>query len=315
MSQFTKALNVDPLSSLTRLSPTVYYYDPINTVVSNGSPTVHQETRATKEGIPTSSSPAPKIIVLFTWMSARPVHILKYLSSYQTLYPTSRIIIVRSSPADLIWRSADAQRRRLDPAVSAILCHPNAAERSDPEILLHLFSNGGCSQLLPLLDSYRQQMSNSFPPHIKILDSCPGHGNFKEALNSLSASFPQSQPLYTMLYGALYLLLGIYLISFNLFDITNPIERIQQALNDTDSSKNERARCYIYGDADKMVRWRDVEAHAEDARQKGLVVRTERFGGSGHVAHARQGGGARYWKIVDGMWRGRQDRHEGAKVC
>lgn len=99
--------------------------------------------------------------------------------------------------------------------------------------------------------------------------------------------------------------MGVYFSMLICFGIVNPIERIRHALNDTESVRNERGRCYIYGDADNMVHWVDVEAHAKDARQKGLAMRTERFEGSGHVAHARQGGGARYWSIIDEMWRGR----------
>lgn len=310
MSRFTKG-QVDPLSSLTRLSPSVYVYDPINTaVVYHDSTTVRQEITASKETITTSSSAAPKIVVLFTWMSAHSVHIVKYLSGYQVLYPTSRILIIRSSPADFIWRSANSQRRRADPAVSAILSHCTVDEDSDPEILLHLFSNGGSSQLLPLLDAYRAQISISFPAHVKILDSCPGRGTFKESIHALSASFPKSQPLRILLLGLLYLLMSVYFIILATCGITNPIERIRQALNGTASWKNEKGRCYIYGDADKMVRWCDVEDHAEEARQKGLAVRTEKFGGSGHVAHVREGDGARYWRIVDEMWRGRQGEFE-----
>lgn len=64
----------------------------------------------------------------------------------------------------------------------------------------------------------------------------------------------------------------------------------------------------MYGDADRMVNWRDVEAHAAEARgrggEMGQEVRMERFGGSGHVGHVRKDG-ERYWGIVGEMWKER----------
>lgn len=53
-----------------------------------------------------------------------------------------------------------------------------------------------------------------------------------------------------------------------------------------------------------MVRWRDVEAHAVEARERGCRVRRERFGETGHCAHVREGGGGRYWGVVKGVWEG-----------
>lgn len=298
----------DPLSSMTRLSPSVYLYDPTNTDISSSSTNLGQETRASKQTATTSSPAAPKVIVLCTWMSAHPVHISKYITGYQTHYPASRIVIIQSSPADLFWRSASAQRRRVNAAVSAILIHCSYTKDPKTEILLHVFSNGGCSQLLCLLEMYRQRTCYAFPSHVKILDSCPGRGTFKKAISALAVSLPKSQPLYSIFLGLLYLAMSVYFIITISIGITNPIEHLRQALNDVKSMKNERSRCYIYGDADRMVDWHDIEAHAEDARQKGFATRTERFEGSGHVAHVRQGGGARYWSIVDEMWRGRQGK-------
>ncbi len=304
----TTAQPDDTLSSMTRLSPSVYLHDPTNTDISSSSTNSRQEPKVSKDTITTSSSAAPKLIVLCTWMSAHPVHMSKYITGYQTHYPNSRIVIIQSSPADFFWRSASAQRRRVDPAVSAIHNYCDYAKDSETEILLHIFSNGGCHQLLRLLGTYRQRTSYAFPSHVKILDSCPGRGTFKKSISPLALSLPKSQPLYSILLGLLYLAMSVYFIITISLGLINPIEHLRQVLNDPESMKNERNRCYIYGDADKMVDWHDIAAHAEDARQKGFPRRIERFEGSGHVAHVRQGGGARYWSIVDEMWQGRQGK-------
>lgn len=299
MSQSPKVSASDALTSLTKVSPSVYLYDP-------------EENGRVRENNVASSSTAPTVIVLFTWMSAHPVHITKYLTAYQTHYPTSRILIVRSEPADIIWRSNGTQRRRIDPAVSAILSHCTSDRDSKPEILLHLFSNGGSSQSLALMDAYRSQGLNAFPAHVKILDSCPGRGTFKESMTAMSISLPKSQPLRIVSLGLLYLLMCTYFAVCFIFGITDPIERIRQDLNDRNSWTNERRRCYIYGEADKMVRWRDVEAHAEEAQSLGLAVGTEKFENSRHCAHVRVGGGKRYWEIVDQVWQAGQRQAMGS---
>ena len=60
-------------------------------------------------------------------------------------------------------------------------------------------------------------------------------------------------------------------------------------------------RLYLYSQADEMVPWMEVEAHAEEARKAGLDVRMERFGGSAHVAHVRTDP-ERYWGVVKKVW-------------
>lgn len=301
MSPSSEAPALDTLSSLQQLSPCVYLHDPINSVVSGEITATSFTQSETPTTIPQSS--APKLIILSMWMTAHPHNIFKYVSGYQDLYPTSRIIVIRSSSGDWLWRSTNTRCRRVDPAVSAILAFCTATKKSDPEILLHLFSNGGSHQSTALLTAYGKTMSSSLPPHVKILDSCPGRGTFAESLKSLSAPLPRIQPLRAILVGILYVLLGIYCLVCIVLGMPDAIERVRQILNDRELFENETRRCYIYSDADDMVSWRDIEAHAEDARQKGFVVQTEKFQGSAHCQHIRVEGG-KYWGIVNDVWRG-----------
>ena len=72
--------------------------------------------------------------------------------------------------------------------------------------------------------------------------------------------------------------------------------------------KSESSRCYIYSESDFMVGWRDIEDHAIDAADKGFTVQSEKFDGSGHCAHVRVAGGAKYWAVVDRLWQGSRGR-------
>ena len=288
----------NPLASLRKLSPSVYLYEPPKT---RDAPVAH--TRVTH----VTSSSAPKLIILVTWMSANPLHISKYVLGYQSRYPSSRILLIGSSIPDLFYRSTQTQRLRITPAVSAIISLSTAITNADPEILLHVFSNGGSHQTRNLCLAYSETTSHPFPPHVTIFDSCPGRATFQRSVLALSASLPSVQPLRLLLLLLIYVVISVYWIIFIPLGIPDPVERIRRALNDEVMMQNERSRCYIYSEADLMVGWDDVEAHARDAAAKGLVVRTAKFHESGHCAHVRVGGGDRYWAIIAKMWRGAEE--------
>ena len=134
-----------------------------------------------------------------------------------------------------------------------------------------------------------------------LFDSCPGSGTFKRSVVALTSSLPSSPPLRAMLIVLIYILVSFSWIIYVTLAIPDPIERIRQALNDTELMDGEAMRCYIYSYADPMVDWRVVKAHARDAVRRGFDVRREQLEESGHCAHVRVGGGTKYWAIVNDM--------------
>ncbi|KAL9033788.1 MAG: hypothetical protein Q9214_007343 [Letrouitia sp. 1 TL-2023] len=255
------------------------------------------------------SLPAPELIVLSTWMSAHPLHISKYILRYRTLYPSAALLLIRSSPSDFIFRRNSTQYRNLAPAVSKILAigarDPDAPPTlSDPQLIIHTFSNGGNLQTVNLIRSYRQSTAQPFPPHIKIFDSCPGKATARGSVRALSSALPVHPLLRLPVRLYIYFLVAVYWVMFVPLRLPEPIETNRAAFNDKELMQGEKGRCYVYSDADMMVDWHDVESHVAEARLKGFAVRAERFEGSGHCAHARVGGGDRYWRIVGEMWEG-----------
>ena len=119
----------NPFPGLNQVSPSTYYYQPSKT---------------------SNSASEPRLIILCTWMAAQPTHITKYITGYQTLFPSSKILLIRCEAPDVIYRSSVTLRRRTQPALEILrsLC---AREPSRPEILLHIFSNGGSHQATNLL--------------------------------------------------------------------------------------------------------------------------------------------------------------------
>nr|ANM86494.1 hypothetical protein [Cladonia uncialis subsp. uncialis]AUW31395.1 hypothetical protein [Cladonia uncialis subsp. uncialis] len=304
-----------------QLSPSVFLFksDSQPTAAAPSSSTIAHANDATELSTSSAASippplelSSPKLVVLMTWMSAQPSHINKYILGYHSLYPTTRILIVRSSPPDIFHRSRNAQRRRVAPAVSTIVASfPHtlpATVQENPEFILHIFSNGGSHQVRNLRLAYRETTSAPFPPHVTIFDSCPGRATFKRSVLALSSALPSSPSLRFPLLGLIYTIVSIYWLIFIPFHIPDPIERVRQALNDPELMEGEKRRCYMYSKVDPMVGWSDVEDHARMAAEEcGFEVRKEQFVGSGHCAHVR-GAERRYWEVVAGLYKDNRGR-------
>ncbi len=302
------------LSGMTQLSPSVYLLEPTQDAAAPRAILMDEDASlATSEQakyglagtIPSPQSSPPKLIILVTWMSAHPLHISKYIVGYRIHYPASRIVVIRSSPQDLFYRPTSTQRRRVAPAVSAVLSSCSATGH-DPEIILHVFSNGGSHQTRNLLLAYSETTSRPFPPHITIFDSCPGRATFRRSVLALSSALPSFLPARLLLLLLIYTAVSAYWVIFIPFGIPDPIDRVRTALSNRKMMQRETKRCYIYSETDPMVGWRDVEAHARDAAKAGFLVHCEKFEKSGHCAHVRVGGGTRYWAIVNTLWQARR---------
>ena len=65
----------------------------------------------------------------------------------------------------------------------------------------------------------------------------------------------------------------------------------------------ECVRGYVYSKEDRAMDWRDVEKHAEVAKEKGYVVRKKLVEGAEHVKlFTGKGGEGDYWGFVEGVW-------------
>lgn len=285
------------LSGFKQLSASVYLYEPPDDATAS-----YNEAAAAKATGKPFSRPDPKLIILLTWMSARPLHISKYISGYRAQCPNSRILLIRSEPADFFYRSTRTQRRQIAPAISVIIASCVDTDTNFPSAILHIFSNGGSHQTRNLLLAYGESTPLPFPQHVTILDSCPGRGTFKRSVRALSSALPSFPPFRLVLFLLIYAAVSVYWVYHIPFGIPDPIERIRQFLNSPVAMHTETNRCYIYSEADSMVGWDDVDAHVADAARRGFMVRTEKFEGSEHCAHVRVGGGERYWKVVEDVW-------------
>ncbi|KAI1325655.1 hypothetical protein F5Y16DRAFT_377469 [Xylariaceae sp. FL0255] len=285
------------LHMMSKLSDFVFSYEP-----SESRSSAPYGSAATSAAVP-----APKLILLASWMDAKDVHIAKYISHYQTIYPDSTILLVKFTMKETLSRRvADAV---VQPAVWYILSLIRAGELSvsvapgaQPQILVHAFSNGGATTIRAMYMSFHRVFGRPFPLHVAVLDSCPGMAKFGSSYNALIAGYPKGLLRYVAApFIALLVLWSLlWYATLGKFVGQNFLAMNYRLLNDR-ALVSQTARSYIYGDKDVMVDYSDVERHACTASSRRFKVRMERFGKSPHVAHMRSDG-KRYWQIVKETW-------------
>ncbi|KAI0539192.1 hypothetical protein GGR58DRAFT_465512 [Xylaria digitata] len=274
------------LHIMTKLSPYVFTYEPSETRVAS---------------IPPSS---PKLIVLAAWMDARDVHIAKYITHYQSIYPNATILLLKFVMKEAML--APVASNAVQPAVWYLRSMINSGELSPtsahPEILAHVFSNGGSTSMQNMYVNYGRMFGQPFPPHCIVFDSCPGLHAFSTSYNALIAGFPRGLLRFIVAPFIILMILASWLwhIPFGFITGEDFLTKNARVLNDPKLVKQTN-RTYIYGKADTMVDWRHIEKHARQAASKGFIVRKEVFENSPHVAHMRTDS-KRYWLIVEETW-------------
>lgn len=325
-----------PLSTFEKLSPEVFLYRPPSTPSSaTTEPNKNKNNTDSEAALGHSGSPPPKLILLATWSGALDSHIAKYVTKYRDLFPTSQILLIKSTRE--LFFSPSLVAEAIKPAVpvlracflsesstSARSKQQDGEEMKKPELLIHIFSMGGTSSLVRLLDAYSQPQPPStgptssssspsdqdgvLPPHLKVLDSSPTIFRGSSLVNFLYLPLPNILPLRLILsplvYGFSYgwsslVYLGIF---------PDALANWGRELNETHKNKSEVGRVYIYGDKDELVHTDDVENHSREAEEKGFrVLATEKFEKSRHVEHARKDEG-RYWGVIQKAWEDSSDR-------
>ncbi|KAL3460369.1 hypothetical protein BJX64DRAFT_278560 [Aspergillus heterothallicus] len=266
-------------------------------------------------------TPDNKLIILSLFMNASLRISNRYVAQYRRLAPNARILLLTSSTNDFVlpW-NPKRQHIEFAPAVEvlrAFIRDPGSKDHgpssdsqsqasgisslgkssgSDVGVHIHLFSNGGVYSTTSLLSAY--QTATGYPLHIStlIIDSAPGTAGFVGGIRSFSVFLPQNILLKSLGQAVLLAVMG-FLWGLKALGLTDAVTAGRQALNEKRIVGGAAKRVYIYSGQDRMVDWRDVEAHAEEAEGRGWEVQKEKFLGSGHVDHMRRDE-ERYWEIV-----------------
>jgi len=284
-------------SSLTKPTQSLPDFIPLtSTTFINRNPRFH------------SASPT---IILATWMNASSRNISFYASKHLSLNPSARIIILLGTVPNMIYRPNAAQMLDLQPAISAVLAAPESP------VYIHLFSNSGAPQTALLLRAYKAKTGRAMPLKGLIMDSSVAKGTYGRAVGSLSYTFlPVRFPF--ALFRTLALLVIHLLVLFNwllerVSEKPNTLNQIGLDLNDPELFSGKTRRVYLYGNGDRLVRWEDVEAHADEAKRVGWDVERMVFNGSEHCKWGKGEGEERYWELVMRVVGSEVDRLAGPK--
>ncbi|KAM4066912.1 indole-diterpene biosynthesis protein PaxU [Hirsutella rhossiliensis] len=299
------AARAGPLAFMQALSPTVAYWDP------------RQRLHPRSQSPSPPSSKDPELILLLSWMAARDEHIAKYIAQHQALFPSSRILLIRC-PLLRVWLPWIA-RRDVKPALLLLRALAKGGDGQDdegtcPRVLVHMFSNGGISTAVHLrsmllaagLDDGGRGIA-ALPRYVLLLDSCPGYFRWRNTHRALVQTLPWwVSPL-------MHIAIAVACVYHSLRRLPPAQNQNAQALRAPRLVSRECRRTYLYGTADNMVDYQDVEDNARKAEEVGFVVRRERFEGAKHVAIARAEP-ARYWGAVRESWEGARATSDELKV-
>jgi hypothetical protein len=297
-----KPTHSDAIPGFTSIAPSIYTYTPKGTTpyVPSSNPSTTTITTPTS----TTISQDPSLILLFTWTGALPAHIVKYTTHYQTLYPTSPILLITTTIADLIYRRSTTKQRNLTPAIYHLFTD-SLSSNAPSSILVHCFSEGGSHKAIQFARTYLQHTGAKLPVSALILDSTPGHPRYFRLASAFKKSLPQNPIIRSLGMVAAYSILASL---FAAYAVTSPsaniITKTRNALNDDRIWDAKAPRCYLYSKADSLISWRDIEEHGLEAEKIGARAELVRFEGSAHCAHMR-GDEERYWGAVVGTWKGR----------
>ncbi|TQS35092.1 hypothetical protein Golomagni_04498 [Golovinomyces magnicellulatus] len=256
-------------STCQRLSRYVSYYLPKN--VSDAS---------TKD--------APSLIIIAGWMSASPKHISKYTAGYAALYPQSRIIVVTTTPWNMIPLDAiSGGSRRVQPVLD--ICYDL---KKDEKVLIHLMSNGGMRTCGYILNKFKEHTGRLLPIGAVVIDSAPGKATWNSSVRAFSFSSFKHPVMIFLRYCLIYFLFSIY---------CNTVAQDRTDLKDPEIFDRKAMRLYIYSKSDQIVDWKDVEEHAAESKDAGYQVSCEEFSTSGHAGHLMVDG-TRYWDAIKRLW-------------
>ena len=270
----------------------------------------------------TPSKPRPgQLIILCTWLGAAHKHIAKYTALYRYVAPDARILLIESSVSILTSTIVSHQRiTEFAPAAAAVLdtlaeCQhlsyedasfqtnrlPSSSSLARPQIILHVFSNGGMSSTANLLRVLRSRMGEPLALTGLIFDSCPGKGaSYWQTFNAIIISFPKSI-VWRFLGALLSHCFLLFLVVYVACGHENPVTLWRRT--PLEESRPARGAIYLFSREDRMIDWTDIKQHANEARMRGWRVKEILFEGSGHCAHLATDERS-YVEAVKSIWEG-----------
>lgn len=263
-----------------------------------------------------------QLIILATWLGGTKKHTAKYTSLYSSLAPNARILLIEA-PLDTFLNPYWMQRRNIRPAIHPIAAvlrecgyidkNPNKSSGvatpdttvtlhgARPQILLHIFSNGGANNISQLLQVWKSEIGLPLPLSGVIIDSALAAGGPRQNYRGFQQSLPK---------GMVSSILGPIAVSYALLVLETSIALgryprpetfmresvLDETLMQVDSSGETSSRnevrdgrmkriCYFASKLDQNAPFQDVLSHAEEAKRKGWDVDIHLWDDTPHCNH------------------------------
>lgn len=245
------------------------------------------------------------LVILGTWMGAGDKHIAKYIELHKQCSSTASILLLKSQVTSMI-SPYTKQQKAIEPAMAPVLNVLEQCKQSNiaPQILLHVFSNGGINSAIHLLIDLQRQTKAALPLMGIICDSVPTGAGYWKTYNAFMYSFPARFPISVVASAMVHTLLILLFCSVAMGRYDNPEDFWRKAILDPTLIEGDRI-CYVASKADKQTDWRDVVAHADIARGKGWSVKEIILEDTPHCNHLKKDPQV-YHDAVELMWNGIQ---------
>jgi len=253
---------------------------------SSTSSSVDNSVLNTPVESPRPTTAPPHYVVLCLWPHATESQISSYVEGYEDLYPTAKVLLLRSS-----WKSTSPDLDDVADTLTGSL-EEKAPTASQP-VLLHLFGQTGALNACSLLRAYRARTASSLDVRAVVSDTCP-HLTASDLYSTLLDSPLQ---FLTIL---LSLLFTLATAAISLFAYDNTTHRIRADLTNPGLLPPNVRKCFVFPAQEMMFSWCEMEGrNGLHERREWSVKRT------GVDARGRWSGEKeRYWLGVEGVWEG-----------
>jgi len=240
-------------------------------------------------------------------MNAAPKHIDYYVRKYKALYPSSRIIVIRTNTIQHLFSSESARRKQVKEVVDVLLGFEKENGRENERLVVHAISNGGAKRSYGMMGLYLERTGRTLPMKLFLMDCTPGIPRFRRDMHALTfplkkMSIFKSAPIYAMLFisvSAVYVCVNWlpYWVWGQL--VWAPLF----LLNDPRFIGADTLKAYVYSKEDMSIDWRDVEKNARKGEEAGYRVEKKLVEEAGHAQLWKgKGGEEDYWGWVKRMF-------------
>lgn len=249
----------------------------------------------------------PALIILCTWLGgATAKRIQRYTRGYNTLWPKARILLIRTTATEYAFLGVQSLQRKLRPAHCEIRKTLSRESNKLPQILLHIFSNGGANIATQLVASTNRILratgqKSPLPLRQIIFDSCPGDLPIQKTYQAAAHSIPATLPLRSLGCAVLYLVVA-GIAGLEAVGLRKPLAKsMREGFNDRRIFAEEARRLYLTSKGDTIVETGEVRTHWEGAKGKGLKTEMVVFERAGHCCLLMEDEEA-YWGAVEKCW-------------